>query len=975
MKRCVIYSAKITGIGILFYCLWLACGCNSFENGSINDLRVEYQKNPMGIDAIYPRFSWKMEPAVRGAAQTAYAITVSTDKAGKQQVWYSGKVTSDRSVHIRYAGDDLQPVTRYYWKVDVWNQDEKKLSSSEPAFFETGLMNSGWSGAQWLKSASIPNNDSGGIPMFRTEFDLNKKIRSARIYASGLGVYELFINGQRIGTSSGNGKITYDEFKPGWTDYSKTVFYSTYDAGGLLKQGKNTLGAYVSSGWWNGAIAHGEYGNPSLGFIAQLQIEYVDGSSAFVVTKPETWLSSTDSPIRKGGFYEGEVYDARKESDWTNPGFDVSGWLPAEINTDFKGEIKAFIGPTVQVRPELQRLPVKITKYEGTTVSGSTHGAINIKETYDKATVVLLKKGETVVYDLGQNMVGWVKFKVKGVAGCEMKVRFGEMLNDTGDASRGDDGPGGSLYTVNLRGASGTNYYTLKGNPKGEVYHPTTTFFGFRYCDITATDDITVESLVGEVVGTASEETASFVTSHKDVNQLYSNVIWGQRGNFLSIPTDCPQRDERLGWTGDIQIFGRAATYNADLAAFFHKWMGDMRDSQRDDGAYPDVAPHSWVGWGQAAWAEAGIVIPWTTYLMYDDIGIIEENFDSMEKYMIFLSNQAGNDFLYNGAGTAYGDWVAYVKTDNRYISVTYYAYSALLMEKMAKAMSKDANDAYAQKAIAYRTLYNNIKAEFQKRYLLPDGRLEQNTQTAYLLALKLDLFPDKDKEKNAIRTLEQMIVDNGNKLNTGFVGTGTLNQTLSEVGLINTAYNLLLQRDNPSWLYSVDQGATTIWERWNSYTKETGFEDVGMNSFNHYAYGVVAEWMFRYMAGINPDETKPGFKHIVLNPLPDFRTVRPAGQERITKTAATYHSYYGIVKSAWEIDENENVRYDITVPANTTATLTLILNDEKEEVYEGKTTLDKAVGIVSFERKDKRAIIKLQSGSYSFKVTKTKNY
>jgi len=950
--------------------LFTHTACQSpVEATTVNDLRVEYMKNPIGIDVSQPCFSWKLESKKRGVYQMAYTIIVSSDEAFKEIVWNSGEVRSDESVHIIYGGAALLPATRYFWKVQAKDQVSKKIVSSEKAFFETGLMDSGWSNAQWIKA---PERDTiHTVPMFRTTRVWDKEIRSARIYTSGLGIYDVFINGKRVGTPDKTGNIVYDEFKPGWTDYTRTVFYSTYDVKNLLNKGDNVLGAYVASGWWQGAVAHGKYGNPDLGFIAKLVVHYTDGTSDTVVTDSQTWKCSSDGPIREGDIYDGEVYDARKESAWTSPGFDDSGWQPCAVNTDFKGEIKAFVGPTVQVRSQLQRIPVKITRYEGITNTESDYGRINVKEIQTQPTVISLPKGQTVVYDLGQNMTGWVKFKVKGHSGTEVTVRFAEMLNDEGKKSRGDDGPGGSLYRINLRSAKARLQYTLKGDEKGEEYHPSTTFFGFRYCDLTATDDIEIESLTGEVVGTASEEVGSFSTDNSAVNQLFSNVIWGQRSNFLSIPTDCPQRDERLGWTGDIQIFGRTASYNADLDAFFHKWMGDMRDGQREDGAYPDVAPHCWVGWGQAAWAEAGIVIPWTVYLMYADKGILEENYSSMEKYMTFLASQSDEKYRYNGAGTNYGDWVSYVHTDNRYISVCYYAYSALLMEKISLALSAGKEDEYAQKAASYRNLYNQIKQEFQTRYTDKNGMLEQDTQTAYLLALKLDLFSTEAIRRAAVDHLRELIADNGNKLNTGFVGTGIMMPTLSDVGLIDVAYNLLLQRENPSWLYSVDQGATTIWERWNSYTKENGFHpDIGMNSFNHYAYGAVAEWLYRYVAGINPDENHPGFKRILLNPSPDFRKTFPAGQKQIMQAEANYNSYYGKIRSAWKIESTGNVKYEVSIPANTTAALTLSLPGEQSEVFESGRLLAKDTkGVVSAIKKNGKIIIELASGDYSFEV------
>jgi alpha-L-rhamnosidase len=807
-----------------------------------------------------------------------------------------------------------------------------------------------------------------GIPMFRKTFALDKEIKSAKIYSSSLGAYEMFVNGERVGTENEEGQMVYNELKPGWTDYTKTVQYNSHDITKLLAVGDNAIGAYVTPGWWKGDIAHGKYPNPELCFIAKAVIEYTDGTTTTIATD-NSWLSSSSGPIRMAEIYDGITYDARKESNWNKPGYDDSGWFQTAISNRFQGQIIAFVGPHVQVRPEMRQLPESITIYEGSTDNGTTHGAINTVQTVTGNEEIQLNKDQTAVYDMSQNMVVWVKLTAKAAEGTKLTIRFGEMLNDDGSAARGNDGPAGSIYTANLRGARATIDYICKGDPLGETFEPMLTFFGFRYCEISTSEDVTIESFTGEVVGSVNEEGSSMATSNQRVNQLYQNVIWGQRCNFLSIPTDCPQRDERLGWTGDTQIFSRAATYNADVASFFHKWMGDMRDSQRDDGAFPSVAPHSWVGYGQGAWAEAGIIVPWNVYLMYGDTTIVSDNFEAMEKYMEFLANQAGGGYSYNGAGTDYGDWVAYEHTDKRYVSVCYYAYAAQLMEKMSAALSHQEGDAYAQKSTDYQTLYQNIKDEFQVRYVRTDGSLKQTSQTANLLALKLDLFPDEEARENAIAYLNQKIKNNGYKLSTGFVGTGILNQTLSETGSIGMAYNLLLQRGNPSWLYSVDQGATTIWERWDSYTIEDGFQDVGMNSFNHYAYGAVSEWMFRFMAGIEADETKPGFKHIILRPMPDFRINIPNDQERITSVDATYNSYYGPISSSWQQSEEREFTYSVEVPANTTATLYFpIKTDDDNPIFEGEQPAEEAEGVTLVKIEDGKAIFELGSGSYTFK-------
>jgi alpha-L-rhamnosidase len=1136
---------------ISYLCLlcFVFCPIRANATTSVQNLRVEYMRNPIGIDNLSPQFSWQMHSDEIGQRQTAYQITLfAADKT--TEVWTSGKVASDISVGVKYTGTALSFSTRYFWKVSAWDKNDTEISSGEEAFFETGLSDSGWSGAQWLKAPpksiagsshftletnvtiindnasvifsaantslfymwSVNTHDDAnepllrrhfyngnftasdvkigqyysksdlinherhlkidvtgniirtyidnvlidtytatennlipsgvgfrtfkepgldekaywdnivltnyandqpeivlsenfeegnnhfsngetvlingntklycfssngetrifddsfdGTPMFRTEFNLSKAIKSARIYSSALGIYDLFINGQRVGTPQADGTTVYDELKPGWTDYRKTVFYSTYDITNLLVNGQNAVGAEVTSGWFNGNIAHNEYGNHPLAFIAKIRIEYTDGTTETIVTNTAGWKASTHSPVRMADIYNGETYDARKESAWTSAGFDDSEWSATAVNDYFKGEMLAFVGQPVQVRPSLEQTPETITVYNGIKSTSATFGEINIVRTVTGAESISLRKGETVLYDFGQNMVGWIKFKVKGERGTKMQARFAEMLNDSGERSRGNDNAKGTLYLENLRSAKATLNYILKGDAQGETFNPTMTFFGFRYCGITASADMTIETIQGEVVGNVNEENATFSTNNELVNKLYNNVIWGQRGNFLSVPTDCPQRDERLGWMGDTQIFSRAATYNADVVSFFRKWAKDVRDSQQPDGTYPSVVPDNWnVGYGRTAWAEAGIIVPWNVYLMYGDEEILSRQYESMERFMAWMATQKAGAYLYNGGDTQYGDWLAYENTDARLISVCYYAYVARLMTKISNALSRSANDVYAQKAAGYQTLYDNIKAEFQTRYTSSrTGMLTVNSQTAYLLALQNDLFATPEKTQEAVNHLVEKIKTNGNKLSTGFVGTGILNQTLSEYGATGMAYNLLLQRGNPSWLYSVDQGATTIWERWNSYTLASGFGDPGMNSFNHYSYGAVSEWMFRYMAGIEADENNPAFRHFILQPVPDTRDV-PVG-ERITRVEATFGSYYGTIKSRWEQKTDGNFTYSFTVPANTTARLYILKVNGITQLKQNGTPAEDAPGVTSFTDEGKRFVLELESGDYVF--------
>ena len=810
-----------------------------------------------------------------------------------------------------------------------------------------------------------------GMPMFRKAFQLGSAVRRARLYATGLGVYNVFINGERVGQTDDDGKTLYDELKPGATEMKKTVYYTTHDVTALLREGANAIGAEVSSGWWNGAIVHGMYGNKPNAFRALLKVELENGS---VVTIPTdlSWRSNTNGPLRKGDIYNGETYDARLEAGQFTPDFDDSDWFGVAVSNDFKGEIRAFEGPAIMAVEALRRYPKTIQIYEGTKANGKTFGAIDVLSELTDQNSFTLKAGQTAVIDLGQNASGWVSFTAKGERGTKLRFRFGEMPNTTGDRGRGDDGPAGSIYTENLRSAEATLYYTLRGAAEGESFHPTTTYFGFRYIEVTTSADVDLTDVIGETVTSAVDEKSSLRTSHPDVNQLYSNVMWGQRSNFVSVPTDCPQRDERMGWTADTQVYSMAGLYNGDTRNFYKKWMRDMRDAQRSDGAYPVIAPYHWgVRYGAAAWADAGVILPWKVYLMTGDKEILRENFEANERYMSFLAAQTGDGYQYNGGLDTYGDWVSYVSTESRYCSVCYYAYVADLMARTCRALSEREGDTYSKKAEQYDQLFLNIKAEWQKRYLSTTKVPTQATQCGYLMALRYNLLPDEQSVTRTRTYLHRAIQNNGFKLNTGFLGTAILNQTLTENGYIDDAYTLLLQRNDPSWLYSIDQGATTIWERWNSYTKASGYGPVSMNSFNHYAYGIIAEWMFRHMAGIAPDEAQPGFKHFFLQPYPDTRATLRYSQQRITSVDADFASDYGSIKAEWECDGSKEMTYRVTIPANTSATLRLPVG-EGLYVYESGEVAEDAEGVTYTGTADGYATYEVGSGSYLFSTSTT---
>lgn len=797
-----------------------------------------------------------------------------------------------------------------------------------------------------------PIVDKNGIALFRKTFTV-RELKAARVDATALGIYDLYVNGKRVGRQAGREDAApYDELKPGWTDYTARCLYYSYDLAPYLTEGENTLLAAVAPGWYNGRIALGTYGETHIALLAAIRLSDADGERVLYTDK--TWEASWGSAIRAADIWDGEMYDANQPSLATiSEKQDSLHWgTPAEETHDLF--VTPQVGSTITVRPNLTRKPETVTLYRGTEDNGSDYGKIHVVRTLTGNSFTLAA-GEAAVLDFGQNMVGWPTFTARGAAGTSLQIRFGEMLNDSGLKSRGNDNPEGSIYSINYRSAKAKLCYILNG--QDDAYRPTFSFFGFRYCEIRATADVTFENLTAEVVGSANRETGHMETSNADVNRLISNVLWGQRGNYLSVPTDCPQRDERLGWTGDTQAFCCTAAYNADVDGFFHKWLQDARDSQAENGMYPDVIPKvRVVGWGGAAWSDAGIIVPYTMWKMYADTDIIREHYASMERYMDWL---ATTDL--SGPNATYGDWLAYEPTDARYISVAYYALDARYMAAMSRAIDR------ADRAAHYDSLFEQVCDHFRRIYCNAEGDLnpEVRTQTGYLLALRNDLLLP-ERRPAAVAALKQKIIDNGYKLSTGFVGSCILNEVLAEFGENDLAYSLLLQTENPSWLYSVHQGATTIWERWNSYTKATGFGDVGMNSFNHYAYGAVQEWMYRHIAGIETTEQAPGFAHPILQPKPDTRSAEeiPAGQEKITWVRTSFASPVGLIESAW--DMTDGFTYTCRVPVAATLHLPLIGNAEtlvvngvahKPDEFKlcpvGKgVTIELAPGAYTFEQK-----------------------
>jgi alpha-L-rhamnosidase len=716
-------------------------------------------------------------------------------------------------------------------------------------------------------------------------------------------VYEPHLNGRRVGD---------EVFSPGWTEYRKRVYYQTYDVTRMLRRGENALGFILGDGWavgYVGLAGRENYGVPRPRLLAQLHLTYNDGTTETVVTDG-SWKAAY-GPILEGDMLMGETYDARQElAGWDRPGFSDSSWQPVVVHDPWPAKIEAY--PGVPVRKIMELKPQKVTE----------------------------PSAGVYVFDLGQNMVGWARLSVTGPAGTKVRLRFAEMLN-----------PDGTIYTTNLRAARATDTYILKGGGR-EVWEPRFTFHGFRYVEVTGYPDRPpADAITGIVVHSDMPKVGEFASSDPMVNQLQRNIEWGMRGNFLEVPTDCPQRDERLGWMGDAQVFVRTACYNMDVGAFFTKWMVDVEDAQRENGAYTDVAPHIAVGAGTAAWGDAGVIVPWTIYQMYGDRRIIERHYDSMARWIDFLEKNS-TGLLRPAAG--YGDWLSIgADTPKDVLATAYFAYSTSLLAKMARAIGRE------EDARRYEGLFGRIRDAFNRAYVTPDGRIKGNTQTVYVLALQMDLLPPEQRAA-ATRHLVEDIRSRGWHLSTGFVGTAYLNPVLTDVGQTDVAYRLLNQDDFPSWGFSIKQGATTIWERWDGWTPGRGFQNPGMNSFNHYAFGAVGQWLFGTVAGIRPDPQRPAFRHIVIHP-------ELGGG--LTSARARYDSLHGPIRSEWE-QKDGRLTLNVEIPANTTATIH-VPAAEGSRVEEIGGAREAAGGLRPALREDGAAVFEVGSGSYQFVVTR----
>ncbi|MFO7617984.1 MAG: glycoside hydrolase family 78 protein [Bacteroidales bacterium] len=881
----------------------------------VTNLRTEYTENPVGIDVIRPRLSWETKANVRDVRQIAYDIKVATSPEnlakGSPLVWTSKKVMSTQSNQVEYGGPPLKSGERLYWSVRIWDNHYRISDWSKPAFWEMGLIKASDWKASWIEPADAGGNiQDQPNPYLRKSFRIGKRIRSARLYISAHGLYQLEINGMKP-----NDWL----FTPGWTSYNKHLQYQTYDVTEQLQNGQNVIGVVLGNGWYRGPFSWDNFTNyygPSTGLIAQMKIVYRDGSSELVVTD-RTWKSGK-GPVRMSEIYHGELYDARLEiPGWSSPKFNDDDWQPVQVKTHPKEVLAAQTAPPVRATAELR--PERI---------------------------FIAPNGDTVV-DIGQNMVGWVRLKVSGKSGTRITLRHAEVLDRDGN-----------LYFANLRSAKQQVDYILKGSGR-EVYEPHFTFQGFRYVKVSGyPGELRKEHITGIVIHSDMAPTGSFSCSDTLLNQLQHNIQWGLRGNFLDVPTDCPQRDERMGWTGDAQVFAPTACFNYQTATFFTKWLRDLAADQLPDGRVPHVIPDVLKAGGATGWADAAIIVPWTLYRQYGDKRILETQYPSMKAWVEYMRNQAGETYLWT-TGSHFGDWLAFASnasdypgatTDKDLIATAYFANSSKMLADIAEILDKKTDAAF------YRNLFFKIRDAFNEEYVTPNGRLASNTQTAYALALTFDLVPENKRREIAGRFAAD--VRRFGHITTGFLGASLVNPLLSKFEYNDLAYMLLMRKNYPSWLYPVTKGATTIWERWDGIKADGSFQDPGMNSFNHYAYGAIGSWIYSEVAGLQADESEPAYKKIII---------RPVMGGGLTHARAEHLSMYGRIESDWRIEKGR-LHLKVTIPPNTTAQIYVQTNQPDQVTESGQPAY--SVQDIRYRGLEKGyAVYETGSGTFTFEA------
>ena len=888
-------------------------------------LRCAHLADPLGVAPDRVRLSWTPEGAGTGRAQRAYQVQVAPSEerliTGEHLSWDSGRVESADSAGIAYAGRPLARGGRYLWRVRLWDERGQVSGWSEHATFEVELHPAkGWQ-ARWIgqdrtpESVSPPSGSGprdpvavslAPAPYLRRVFCVGAPVESARLHVTALGLYEARLNGQRVGDAS---------LAPGWTDYGHRLLYQTYDVTSLVVTGENVLGAILADGWYAGFVgfdakrAGAHYGTrPEL--LAQLVITFTDGSQQWVVTD-EHWRARAGA-IRHADLLMGEKHDRRLElAGWDAPGFDAGDWPAVYCRDRDSRPLTADPGPPVRVTESLA--PVRVWR--------------------DAAGRQLA--------DFGQNLPGWVRLRVSAApAGTVVRVRHGEVVSCDG-----------GLYTENLRTARQTDEYVLGDG--AAVLEPRFTLHGFRYAEITGyPGDLSPSDVVARVAHSDIAADGFFSSSEGWLDQLFRVIDWGQRGNFISVPTDCPQRDERLGWLGDAQIFARTAAYNRDVAAFFAKWLDDVADAQLPSGAFTDVAPRLFfTGPAAPAWGDAGVIVPWTVWKMYGDRGVLERHFGAMTAWMDFIE-RANPDYLRaRELGNSYNDWLApgADNTPHELLATAYWAHDAALMAEIASVLGRPDD------AAQYRALRDKIGLAFADAFVTSDGRIASGAQTAYVLGLHMGLIPDELRGAAAAHLVAAIEAADWH-LTTGFAGVGYLLPVLSSHGCGDVAYRLLSQRSLPSWRYMLDNGATTIWERWDGWSPDQGFQSPMMNSFNHYSLGSVGEWLYRYVLGIDQEPGTAGFRSLLLRPHPG---------SPLSWARGSYRSVRGTIKTGWERSGGQ-FTFRVEVPPNVTASVHLP-SARASEVYDAAGGAPSSVGSFPGAEGVREAVFRVGSGTHEF--------
>lgn len=879
------------------------------------NLKTEYAANPIGIDQN-PRFSWQIKSTTKNMRQTAYQILVASTaellKKDQGDLWNTNKVNSDNQIFIEYKGKPLASRQRAFWKVKIWNEKAKASVWSEGAFFEMGLLKKDDWTAQWI--GMLGTEGKGAAPKaveLQKEFKLNKRPVKARIYVTGLGAYVVNFNGKKVGA---------DYLTPGWTDYLKTLHYQTYEIDAEdLSVGANFLSATLGSGWWSSGLGWGgnakRYSEGPNRLLFQMEFTFYDGSIQTIVSD-KTW-QVRPSAITSNAIYQGETYDARLEY--------TKNWKEADILNDVENKTYLF-GKDEAVNKNEE---AAIFSTKNISLKASVQPQVQVIEEIKPIKVTEPKKGH-FVFDFGQNLVGYCKIKVSGKAGKEVEIKFGELL----DAK-------GMVDQANLRSIRPKDTYILKGYGE-EEWEPKFTYHGFRYAQI---DEFpgkpNINTIVAKVIHNNVANTGKFTCSNPLLNQIQKNILWSQRGNMTSVPTDCPQRDERLGWMGDAAIFAPTASYNMDMNAFFMKWMGDIADSQHSSGYVYNVNPKIEVPFpGAPAWGDAAVIIPYHLYKFYGDKRALEQYYPNMQRWVEYMNKHENT--LKNGLYHmeqqfegkpfyGFGDWVPVEASPTKPIGGSYQIYSNKMLSEIAGILGKNQDrDLYAKLALDYTKKYQELY------FSIPTKNYEGATQGANLLPLTFGITP-KDYEAAVAKNIADNVKAKNNHLTTGFLSTQMLLPTLSKYGEHELAYTVATKKTYPSWGYMVEKGATTMWELWNSDTEKPE----GMNSRNHFAYGSVGEWYYGYLAGIQQDSKSAGFKKVVIAPM-------PAGD--LTFAEASYQSGYGNIKSRWD-KTDKGYKLAIEIPANSTATVQIptkgndkLIIKESNKILKPKTiTKDKA--------------------------------